>query len=538
MALLPNLPSNANIKRQIQNRFGGLEHLRQSSNGTLWDMQNMCSYYAPALATRPPRWNYMTVTKPNGMYSTADHLFIVDGTNLYVDGVVVRQVQDNKKTFCGIGHRVVILPDKIMYNSDGTFTELESTFSASGLVIGNGTYAGVAAKMNAITSATPFPFNVGDAVTISGCSEDYNNLTVVIREKSADSLQIRFYENTFRLPSNAPEGATDYTEAGTVTISRGMPDMDYICENDNRLWGCKGDTIYACKLGDPSNWNSFDGLATDSYVVDSGSPGDFTACISFLGYPVFFKEDKIYKIYGSKPSNYEIMASAVSGVQAGSSKSLAIAGETLHYLSRTGVVSYTGGMPYVISDPLGDELLSEAVAGSDGTKLWINMRHGEDGTYTTYVYDTTNKLWHKEDDVRVIDFAYKKGLYCEDENGRIYLTGRPEEKPETVTKETTFNSMVEFNDFDWQVIDSKYPIRSVLRFETFPGAELKIFIQYNSDGEWKQVAAVNGQKTKRQWFMPISIKRCEHYRFKIEGKGQWKIYALEQEFYTGAYTRR
>ena len=67
--------------------------------------------------------------------------------------------------------------------------------------------------------------------------------------------------------------------------------MDFICENENRLWGCKEDTIYSSKLGDPFNWNVFDGLSTDSYAVNVRIDGDFTACCSYLGYPVFFKEE-------------------------------------------------------------------------------------------------------------------------------------------------------------------------------------------------------------------------------------------------------
>ena len=67
-----------------------------------------------------------------------------------------------------------------------------------------------------------------------------------------------------------------------------MPELDFLCENENRLWGCKGDTIYASKLGDPFNWNVFDGVSTDSYAVDVGSAGDFTGCFAYRGYPVFF----------------------------------------------------------------------------------------------------------------------------------------------------------------------------------------------------------------------------------------------------------
>lgn len=119
-------------------------------------------------------------------------------------------------------------------------------------------------------------------MTIAGAAaHEGNNQTIIIREIDGDYL--RFYENSFTIN----EGG----DAETLTISRDVPDMDFICENENRLWGCKEDTIYSSKLGDPFNWNVFDGLSTDSYAVNVGSAGDFTACCSYLGYPVFFKEE-------------------------------------------------------------------------------------------------------------------------------------------------------------------------------------------------------------------------------------------------------
>lgn len=118
-------------------------------------------------------------------------------------------------------------------------------------------------------------------MTISGAvTHESNNKTPIIREIDGDYL--RFYENTFTIGSGG--------DAETLTIKRTVPDMDFLCENENRLWGCKEDTIYASKLGDIFNWNVFDGVATDSYSVNVGSAGDFTACCSYLGYPCFSRK--------------------------------------------------------------------------------------------------------------------------------------------------------------------------------------------------------------------------------------------------------
>jgi len=76
--------------------------------------------------------------------------------------------------------------------------------------------------------------------------------------------------------------------AGTVHADLIIPDMDYVVESNNRLWGCKYglidgqvvNEIYASKLGDFRNWRCFMGLSTDSYAAGVGTDGPFTGAIS------------------------------------------------------------------------------------------------------------------------------------------------------------------------------------------------------------------------------------------------------------------
>ena len=50
-----------------------------------------------------------------------------------------------------------------------------------------------------------------------------------------------------------------------TSIHRLVPDLDFVVENGNRLWGCRYDgqvnEIYASCLGDFTNWWRFDGVA-------------------------------------------------------------------------------------------------------------------------------------------------------------------------------------------------------------------------------------------------------------------------------------
>ena len=75
------------------------------------------------------------------------------------------------------------------------------------------------------------------------------------------------------------------------------------------------------------------GISTDSYAMTVCSGGDFTGACSHLGYVLFFKEDVIHRIYGTKPANYQLTNVESRGVEKGSEKSLVIVNETLYYKS-------------------------------------------------------------------------------------------------------------------------------------------------------------------------------------------------------------
>ena len=104
--------------------------------------------------------------------------------------------------------------------------------------------------------------------------------------------------------------------AQTVSMERRVPELDFVTECDNRVWGCnsKENVIYGCKLGDPTNWFSYRGIAADSYAVTVGSDGAFTGAASCMGYALFFKENTLHKLYGSKPSDFQLSSLRCRGV--------------------------------------------------------------------------------------------------------------------------------------------------------------------------------------------------------------------------------
>lgn len=508
------------IGKITQVKFGGYNHTLSAGDGEIYDMENMTSRFYPLLSSRPARYLLTTLTKPNGIFAL-DKLAWVDGTNFYYDGVVKGQVTDSAKTFAALGSVIVILPDKKYYNADtDTFGSLESTYTGA-VTFQDGTLYDESATANTIyASGMTWSdyFKAGDSVTISGCATlTANNKTPIIREIDGDKMH--FYENVF---TNGTESA--------VTIKRAVPDMDFMCANENRLWGCKGDTLYASKLGDPFNWNVFDGLSTDSWSVAVGSAGDFTGCVSFLGYPVFFKPGHIYKVYGSIPTNFQTMGSADTGVAQGSQDSLAIAGDTLFYLSRNGPAAYTGGIPSLINSVFGTDRYKNGVGGSDGEKYYLSV---QDETWNLFVYDTSSGIWSREDSLQAIGFARTDNLYALDASGKIWALGDVVSAPEGSAEETDISWYVEFGDFTDGVMSKKGVSKLQIRLELDSGATVTASMKFDDDAKWTDVKTVSAT-SKRSIYIPIIPRRADHYRVKLSGVGGCRIYSMAREEYSGS----
>lgn len=525
--MLPTLPFGDGIRKETLTAFGGYNHVSAAGNGEIYDMHNMTGDELPLLCSRNPRYRAGRAGAGiTGAYIN-DGIFYTDASGFHAwdrDGVLTSRagVDAREKRFGSLGRYVVILPDKKYYDRESKeLGDIEEEAVRSCRFV-NGTYAGVPAQGNTIeTTGSPFPFRAGDAVTISGSGVEGNNKTAVIREISANKTALRFYENTF----------TNDTAMRLLTLRREMPDMDFICEHENRLWGCSGSTLYCCKSGDIFGWNVFDNISTSSFAADVGSPGDFTGCTAYQGHVLFFKEKQIYRVYGSKPSNFQVVMSAAEGVAKGSGGSLAVAGEQLFYLSPSGVMSYSGGAPVVVSAPLGPMQYRDAVGGSDGTRYYVSMRD-EDGVWTLFVYDTRHGLWFTEKDSQVRAFGWNGAFTFCNGAGDIWC-----ESGKDSDKEDPPQSLVEFGDFTYGGPNRQGLSKLQLRLEVGRGAAARVSVMFDSSGIWQPVRTVRGDETagrKGSRYLPVIPRRCDHFRIKIECDGPWKLHSLTQEVYTGS----
>lgn len=315
-----------------------------------------------------------------------------------------------------------------------------------------------------------------------------------------------------------------------ITVSRSVPTMDYVVERGNRLWGCRYgpdssgtvvNEIYCSKLGDFKNWNCFSGISTDSYRVSLGSDGPFTGAAVYGGYPLFFKENCLHKVFGDVPANFGIQTTACRGVQRGCHRSLAMVGELLYYKARPGICAYDGALPTLVSQPLGQETYGEAVAGGHGGKYYVSMVEGQTGKNALFVLDTALGLWHREDTFRAAAFcSCREELYAlEAGTGTLWAMLGSEGQ-----REPDFSWMAETGPLGLEETGSKVISRLVLRMALYPGSRVQICIQYDSLGAWLPLCNLSGQEL-RSFSLPIRPRRCDHFRLRVTGTGEARLYS-------------
>ena len=322
-----------------------------------------------------------------------------------------------------------------------------------------------------------------------------------------------------------------------LTVERKVPDMAFITECNNRLWGCSkdGHEIYCCKLGDVKNWNFFKGTSIDSWAATIGSDGKFTGAITYLGYPMFFKEDCFIKVAVSSTGAHQTKETRCRGVQKGSEKSICIMNETLFYKSTTCVCAYNGSLPVSISDELGEVRYYDAVSGTIGNRYYISMRD-IDGKYHMFAYDSKYGIWCREDDTNVLCFCvHGDDLYYIDKKDNMMKSIRGTLLYDVNEKRTEDRVpwSVESGCIGYQSPDNKYVSRINVRISMEFGTNADFYIQYDSKGEWEHKFNMSG-KGSRTFTVPVIPKRCNHFKYRMVGTGGCKIHSITKTLEQGS----
>lgn len=553
-------------QRQTVSVFYGLERTPLPRDGAWAEENNLSSQPFPFCGVRAPRATFAEGTALSGLAGGEMPVW-TDGTDLVVAGThVPLGLSAGSKRIVRFGAYRLVFPDGKYVNtadlSDAGSIEASYTSSSSvtfALCREDGevyadvtvsarapsspsdgmlwmdcsgtpalqryselteTWADVAAFVRFSSPGIGQKFRAGDGVTVSGCTEPSLNVTAVVTACG---------ENFLVLPGTVAESGF---QSAPLTVARRMPPMDFVTECGNRLWGCRYgagvNEIYASVAGDFRNWNVFEGLASDSYAASVGTDGAFTAAVTHLGYPVFFKENCLHKVYGGYPSEYQIRTVTCDGVQPGSAGSVATVGSDLFYLAERGVFVYDGSLPVCVSQALGESGLSDGSAAAKGERYVLAATEA-DGTRSLFTYDARLHLWHREDGEDARDLVSCGGEVYFRSGNRIRTLGGVG---------TADSAPVPFfcrsGTMGLHRTDGKFVTRLCVRAFVPEDGTLSVSVQMD-DGTPHGVLSRSGGGT-RTLSVPVRAEKGDRFSVCLSGTGAVRILTLETEWQRGSVT--
>lgn len=336
---------------------------------------------------------------------------------------------------------------------------------------------------------------------------------------------------------------------GYVKAAMDTPDMDYVIEAQNRLWGCKYGTvngklvneIYASALGRFDVWHKFAGVSTDSYAASVGSDGRWTGAVNYQGYPLFFKEDRMHKVYVSASGAHRIQEYTMRGVQPGGAKSLAVVNGVLFYKARDCVCAYDGsGAPTDVSEKLNLNSLSypgstTSIAAAYRDKYYLYLQMNTPPGSRLLVLDTRRGAWYRENlpNGSITDFTEHFGSLLCAAGGIEEIAHDNQVSDLGDTEEGNVAWSCETGLIGYSTVEQKYVSRFNIRMSLARDAYMDVLVQYDSDGVWHNQGRIQGVGT-RTFMLPVRPRRCDHFRIRLEGSGDVRIYSFAKVFEAGS----
>ena len=314
---------------------------------------------------------------------------------------------------------------------------------------------------------------------------------------------------------SSDQRVTDYSHYGPV-FRKAMPVMNSVCVHNNRLWGVNpnGEYIYASKLGNFREFNSFKGIASDSYYVGIGSGGRFTGIVSYRNYVIAFKENCLHIISGTVPSNFSI-ARNIDGIGCIDIRSCTQVGGYLYFLSKDGFYRFDGVGFENISKKLAADFVS-AVGMGKNYKYYVYATSSE-GKSELFVFDSRFDTWHSMSDIgEVVGFFDDYGELYAGTTDSIYSFFADESK----------GWEIESCEFFKEDCSNSHPNYLWIRARIDKGKTMRIFS--SCDGSvFVEHKSCEGTGKIQIYSIPIRWHNSKSHKIKLVGNGGTILYDME-----------
>ncbi len=585
------------IRTVLQRQFGGIDRRVGAADGCIVDMLNMTSEHSPVLSTRNKRANYadyqkimshfgiasadstarllcvcdvadqpyyvvVCVDEPQGAYLqaatveagasvlTADiPISYHPADDIYdtsqFDGNVCAVAFNNGMVVFSIGACVYISYDKtqkalscerIDYSWDGWNKEQAMSWHEDGR-----TYLQLKASALAceplireqdVLHLTRHPQYV------EGEREQTYYLTVLGKRRVSDVagdecvlLECSYTPGLYE--TRDPDDPLLYDPDTSYTMfafEHSVPQLEHVCVCRDRIWGTSGNEIYCCASEDPRNWYKFDGTAADSFYARISEVSRFTGIASYAGSVYFFTRENVYRMYGTTPDTFKLVALGTYGLEQSEAKSFGVASGALFYNSTHGPVLFDSGSARLIGRELGGSLPSGVRGVGFGSRYY--MCSGSE----IYVYDITCGCWHRwTSAMNIFDIGVFAGRVILFERLCAEYVDRRQDEQASGFDQIRMTSCVEFADITEGGIYGVCPIEFVLDMWLGDDSEMTLCVSCDG-GEWEQAykSSESGRHIHRVRFLPKT--RCDSYRLRLEGVGEWRLHSLARSYSVAAGT--
>ncbi len=334
----------------------------------------------------------------NGMGYFGNILYGANNGEFFYNGQKKCDLTTGNKTFYHYNGKILIFPDMVSYDpSRDTVGDFGKSTGNINYRIVSRSVAGVNWGLSCIESDDVVfseLFRAGDGIKISN-GEEYGISgfhTVVSVDHAANQLIFDRMEFGDGEPMSF-----------TGVLSHGAPEhCDAACLCSGRVWVAGDGHIYASTINDECNWSVGGDDERASFVCDIESGETVTACVEYEGNPVFFSENKIYRVYGDRAANFYLKCcSNWGGVAYKRAKTVVPIKDKIFFVSNFGTAYFDGhsvkqvdGMPFELT-------ASGMFGGTDGEKYYVCFALR--GKKPLYVYDTRHMIWQCISDVSFVD---------------------------------------------------------------------------------------------------------------------------------------
>ena len=446
------------------------------------------------------------------------------------------------KQYAVVNTKLCIFPDGVYIDLDSPTTMIKAMGKTLFWSEANGSVT--FENVDASTARVTFPGSqtidfrsiselaVGEKVNMQGClssADDNVELTITDVWKTwlEFSYQWTVEGTTSPLASDDNYRRVIICENDTDTTNV-LPSLDFIASQDNRLYGCSNldKTIYVSALGDPCDFGTYEGVATDAYAVVVGSMGDFTGCIATGSSVLFMKQHCIHKLLGSYPADFYLKEYVLEGVKEGCSGSLVCCEGIAVYMSEHGIAMYNGSSVNVLNYGLNPQgVTGQTAALFDGKEYWLSC-----GT-ALYEFNLDKGIF-----VQARDFGADALVHMGQDNYMISgdkMYHMTEEDDPDVEWYMVFKPFIETlsgsNKSTSEIFEKKRYTRLFMRTVLPKGSKITAYWR-NTDDHGHLIDRMAGREWAEVDTMVFQTPRIDILQLGLEGKGPMTILSMQREF--------